>query len=325
MPTKPRLAPQTLRSTPSLLGLTSGVANIIMQLSLPPVGEGVSESRVVSGSPRRYPIKRARTTGQYLAIAVFGNENDRRVMREAVAEIHRHVHSTADSPVRYSGNAVALQLWVAACLFRFYLDQHTLVHGDLTNDELDVLTASAAPLATGVNVRPEQWPSNWAEFDAYWNQTLEKLSISPEVHRDLESLADLSFLAEAWGPVGRIISTVAGRSFHFFTRGNLPPEFRTLMRWSWSREEDRRFARFLRGIRLLDRLGGRHLVRSIYWLYIADFRLRHRLGLPSLGRLRVSTVRIRDGAGLRWRRLGQTWQNDQHYANPGEIESGNRT
>lgn len=295
-----RTAPRTLAGTMTTLGLTSGVANIIMQLSLPAVGEGVSESRVVSGSPRRYPLKRGRTTGQYLALALIGSDDDRAAMRSAVAAVHQHVHSTEQSPVRYSGNSSALQLWVAACLFRFYLDQYTLLYGPLRESELDALTVAAAPLATGVNVRADDWPQDWAAFQSFWHQVVPTLSISDQVRRDFESLADLSFLAEAWGRFGWLLSRLLGRHFHFLTRGNLPPEFRTLMGWSWSARDQRRFERVLRVARWMDRLGNRWVLRAVQRLYVIDFRIRRRLGLPVLGKLRVSDPSVRDGGGARW-------------------------
>lgn len=290
-----RRAPDRLADTLTTLGTTSSVANIIMQLSLPPVGEGVSESRVVSGSPRRRPIKRGRTTAQYLAIAILGDDRDRDAMREAVAEVHREVVSTADSSVRYSGNAAALQKWVAVCLFRYFLDQHELVHGRLRAPERDVLVRSGVTLATGVNVRPEQWPQSWAELEAYWAETAPQLSISAEVRRDFETLADLSFLAEAWGPLGRLISRLLGRPYHFLTRASLPAEFRALMGWTWSAREQRRFERVLAVMRRVDRVLNPWSLRCAYRLYVWDFRLRRRLGLRPLGRLRTSETMIRDG------------------------------
>lgn len=294
--------PTRVADTLSTVGTTSSVANIVMQLSLPPVGEGVSESRVVSGSPRRKPVKRGRTTATYLALAIMGTEQDRAVMREAVAQVHRAVHSTPSSPVRYSGNAADLQLWVAACLFRFFLDQHTTLHGPLPRTALDALTADAAPLATGLNVRPADWPQDWAAFEAYWDSMLPRLAISEEVRRDFESLADLTFLAEAWGAAGRLLSTVFGPTYHLMTRGNLPPFFRDLMGWTWTPADQRRFERVLWLQRWADRLGNRSLLRFFYRAHVWDFRIRVRLGLPVLGRLRVSDVMIRDGGGKRHRR-----------------------
>ena len=305
----PRTAPTTLLGTVSSLGTTSGVANIIQQLALPPVGEGVSESRVVSGSPRRYPVKRARTTGQYLALAVAGNDEDRAAMRAAVAEVHRHVRSGEHSPVAYNANAADLQLWVAACLFRFFVDQHVLLYGDLSRTELDTLVRAAAPLATGVNVRPERWPADWAAFEDYWASMLPRMAISEEVRRDFESLADLGFLGEAWGLPGRLLSRTFGPAYHFMTRGNLPPYFRELMGWTWTSGDQRRFERVLNALRWADRLGNRVVLRAVYRLHVADFRLRRRLGVKVLGRLRVSDVMVREGGGRR--RLARARQVDR--------------
>ena len=54
------------------IALLAGSANVIMQLALPGVGYGVMESRVESGRIDRHPIKRARTTFTYLAVAGRG-------------------------------------------------------------------------------------------------------------------------------------------------------------------------------------------------------------------------------------------------------------
>lgn len=65
------------------LGATMSAANVVMQLANPAVGYGVARSKVEDGRLDRHPIKRARTTGSYLAVAVLGNVEDRRRFREA--------------------------------------------------------------------------------------------------------------------------------------------------------------------------------------------------------------------------------------------------
>jgi uncharacterized protein (DUF2236 family) len=76
----------------------AGAANVIMQLSRPEVGYGVVESKVDSGNVIKHPWKRARTTFQYVAVAVLGSEQDRAAFRAAVDGVHRHVRSTAEAP-----------------------------------------------------------------------------------------------------------------------------------------------------------------------------------------------------------------------------------
>ncbi|GED96228.1 oxygenase MpaB family protein [Gordonia crocea] len=270
----PSRHPTTLPGLITAFGMTNGVANIIMQLSLPAVGYGVHESRVVSGSPRRHPVKRSRTTGQYLAVALCGSNADRARMRSEVRDVHRAVVSGPGSPVKYSGNSPDLQKWVAACLFRYYLDQYTALYGELPADNLDALTRSASTLATTLNVRESAWPRSWAEFEDYWHHTLPLLAIDEPIRRDFESLASAEVITEAWGPAARPLAALGGSRLRFMTRGNLPTEFRTMMGWDWSARDQHRFDRTVRVYRAADRLGAGHLMRLSYRLAVADFRLR---------------------------------------------------
>ena len=65
----------------TLFGTSVIVSNIIMQLANPKVGWGVHESRVDSGSAFHHPVKRARTTGTFLAVALIGEERDVELVR----------------------------------------------------------------------------------------------------------------------------------------------------------------------------------------------------------------------------------------------------
>ena len=114
-------------------------SNVIMQLSLPGVGYGVLESPVDSGNVYKHPSKRARTTGTYLAAATVGTESDRALIRAAVDVAHRQVRSTSSSPVSYNAFDPKLQLWVASCLYRYYVDQHELLHGPLDEAVADAV------------------------------------------------------------------------------------------------------------------------------------------------------------------------------------------
>src|ERR1700751_838855 len=106
-------------------------ANVIMQLSLPGGGYGVQESPVDSGNVYKHPFRRARTTGTYLAVATIGTESDRALIRAAVDVAHRQVLSTSSSPVSYNAFDPKLQLWVASCLYRYFVDQHEFLHGPI--------------------------------------------------------------------------------------------------------------------------------------------------------------------------------------------------
>ena len=127
-------------------------ANVIMQLSLPGVGYGVLESPVDSGNVYKHPFKRARTTGTYLAVATIGTETDRALIRAAVDVAHRQVRSTSSSPVSYNAFDPKLQLWVASCLYRYFVDQHEFLHGPLDDDAADAVYRDGKRLGTTLQV-----------------------------------------------------------------------------------------------------------------------------------------------------------------------------
>jgi uncharacterized protein (DUF2236 family) len=246
-------------------------ANVIMQLSLPGVGYGVLESPVDSGNVYKHPFKRARTTGTYLAVATTGTEADRDLIRAAVDTAHRQVHSTASSPVSYNAFDHKLQLWVAACLYRYFVDQHELLHGPLDEATADAVYQDAKRLGTTLQVREDMWPPDRAAFDAYWKRSLDELRIDPPVRGHLLGVASVAFLP--WP-----LRALAGPFNLFATTGFLAPEFRTMMRLGWSDSQQRRFEWLLAALRLADRLIPHRAWIVGYRLYLWDMRFRARRG-----------------------------------------------
>ncbi|MFN8225102.1 MAG: oxygenase MpaB family protein [Mycobacterium sp.] len=247
-------------------------SNVIMQLSAPGVGYGVLESPVDSGNVYKHPFKRARTTGTYLAVATIGTDADRRLIRAAVDTAHRQVHSTAKSPVSYRAMDPKLQLWVAACLYRYYVDAHEFLYGPLDDESADAVYADARKLGTTLQVRDSMWPPDRVAFDEYWKRSLDELAIDPPVREHLEGVAGFAFLP-------RPIRAVVGPLNLFATTGFLAPEFRAMMRLPWGAADERRFAVLISGLRLADRVIPRRAWLAGYQLYLWDMRLRHRLGL----------------------------------------------
>ena len=194
-------------------------ANVIMQLSLPGVGYGVLESPVDSGNVYKHPFKRARTTGTYLAAATIGTESDRELIRAAVDTAHQQVRSTSSSPVAYNAFDPALQLWVAACLYRYFVDQHEFLYGPLDETTADAVYHDAKRLGTTLQVREGMWPPDRVAFDDYWKRSLEELRIDPPVRKHLHGVATMAFLP-------RPLHALAGPFNLFATTGFLAPEFR---------------------------------------------------------------------------------------------------
>lgn len=246
-------------------------ANVIMQLALPGVGYGVLESPVDSGNVYLHPFKRARTTGTYLAAATCGTDADRALIRAEVDRAHAQVRSRPASPVRYNAFDPNLQLWVAACLYRYYVDQHEYLYGPLDDESADAVYRDARTLGTTLQVREEMWPADRAAFNEYWKRTLDDLHIDEPVREHLYGVASAAFLPTP-------LRQLAGPPILFATKGFLSSRFRTMMRLDWTPDDQRRFALLLFGLRLADRVVPREVWQFGYRLYLWEMRTRARLG-----------------------------------------------
>jgi uncharacterized protein (DUF2236 family) len=246
-------------------------ANVIMQLSSPGVGYGVLESPVDSGNVNLHPFKRARTTGTYLAAATVGTDADRALIRAAVDTVHAQVRSGAASPVSYHAFDPRLQLWVAACLYRYYVDQHEFLYGPLDDASADAVYRDAKRLGTTLQVSEGMWPPDRVAFDEYWKRSLDELRIDPPVREHVRGVAAMAFLP--WP-----LRAVAGPFNLFATTGFLPAEFRALMRLAWTPGQQRRFEWLLSALRLADRLIPHQAWILGYQMYLWDMRSRARRG-----------------------------------------------
>jgi uncharacterized protein (DUF2236 family) len=255
-------------------GNLAGPANVIMQLSWPEVGYGVVESRVESGNAMKHPIKRGRTTFTYLAVAILGTDEDRKLFRQAVNKQHVQVRNeeSSKSPVEYSAMDPQLQLWVAACLYYGQVDIYTRMHGELDDATAEKLYRFGARMGTSLQVRPEMWPADREAFAAYWKDGIAKAHIDDTVRRYLDSLVNLENLP-------KFARKLSAKSNSFWTRGFLPPEIREMMHYTWSDEEEAKFARKLRRYGKLDHKLPNVIRLFPFNLMLWDMRRRVRKGI----------------------------------------------
>lgn len=253
------------------VSLMAGPANVIMQLSWPGVGYGVMESTVESGRLFDHPIKRSRTTLQYLAVAAMGTDDEKRLFRRGVNRAHTQVHSTDESPVQYNAFDPELQLWVAACIYRGFEDTHRVLRGEYTPAQREYYYQRGAVFGTTLQVTEEMWPESRDAFEEYWTESLKKVSIDDAVRAHLDIIARAGFahpvLARLLGPLNL-----------FITKGFLPQEFRDQMHYSWTSRDQRRFDRLMRIVATVNRFLPT-LVREFPYNYLmADLRWRIRTG-----------------------------------------------
>jgi uncharacterized protein (DUF2236 family) len=259
------------------MALLLGPANVIMELALPGVGYGVMESRVESGRIDLHPIKRARTTFTYLAVAMAGSETQKAAYRRAVNRAHAQVYSTPDSPVQYNAFDPDLQLWVAACLYKGGVDFYRTFVGEIDERDADQHYRDGMVLATTLQVPPEMWPADRAAFDRYWQQQLDKVHIDDAVRAYLypiavgriQALRLPEFLRRQPEKLGLLI-----------TAGFLPQRFRDEMRFSWDAVKQRRFDRLIAVLRTVNNMLPPFVRRFPFNVLLWDVDRRIKAGRP---------------------------------------------
>ena len=259
------------------VALLAGPANVIMQLALPGVGYGVMESRVESGRVDRHPIKRARTTFTYLAVATNGSDEQKAAFRRAVNRAHAQVYSTADSPVAYNAFDPDLQLWVGACLYRGAVDVYRLFIGEMDDETAERHYREGMALGTTLQVPPDSWPPDRAAFDRYWQESLAKVHIDDAVREYLYPIA----AARVRGVKlpGRLQRWSDGFAL-LITTGFLPQRFRDEMRLPWDPTRQRWFDRLMAMLRVVNKLMPRFIRQFPFNVLLKDLDRRIRTGRP---------------------------------------------
>ena len=261
----------------AFIGLLSGAANVIMELARPGVGYGVKDSRVETGRADRHPIKRARTTFTYLAVALSGTETQKMAYRRAVNKSHAEVYSKPDSPVQYNAFDKNLQMWVAACLYKGFVDVNRIFVGEMDDDTADRHYREGMTLGTTLQVPAEMWPADRKAFDEYWQSSLDQIHIDDAVHEYLWPIAA--------GRVGNAtlpapLQTRLDAVNLFITTGFLPQRFRDEMRLPWDAAKQRRFNRVMAAIGAVNKVMPRFVRRFPFNWMLRDLDWRMRTGRP---------------------------------------------
>ncbi len=259
------------------VALLAGPANVIMQLARPGVGYGVMESRVESGRVDLHPIKRARTTFTYLAVATNGSDEQKAAFRRAVNRAHAQVYSTDESPVSYHAFDKELQLWVGACLYKGAVDVYRLFVGEMDEETAERHYREGVPLGTTLQVPEDMWPKDCAAFDRYWQESLEKLHIDDAVRDYLWPIAAARVRGvKLPGPIQRALDNFS----LLITTGFLPQRFRDEMRLEWNDAKQRRFDRLMRVLRTINHLLPRFIRQFPFNVLLKDLDWRIRTGRP---------------------------------------------
>lgn len=257
------------------VALLAGPANVVMQLARPGVGYGVKESKVEGGRVDRHPVKRARTTFTYLAVAGRGTEAQKAAFRRAVNGAHAQVRSTAESPVEYNAFDKDLQMWVAACLYKGSVDIQRMFVGEMDDETADKHYLDGMTLGTTLQVPAEMWPADRAAFDKYWQEQLDKVHIDDTIREYLYPIAVGRLRGlRLPGPLQRLHEDTTG----LITTGFLPERFRQEMRLPWDPQRQRRFDRLIGALRLANHVAPRVIRQFPFNVLLKDLDWRIRTG-----------------------------------------------
>lgn len=259
------------------VALLAGPANVIMQLARPGVGYGVLESRVESGRVDRHPIKRARTTFTYLAVATKGSDAQKAAYRRAVNKAHAQVYSTDESPVKYNAFDKDLQMWVAACLYKGGVDIYRLFIGEFDDATADQHYIDGMSLGTTLQVPAEMWPADRKAFDEYWKASLDQVHIDDTVRDYLYPIAANRIRGV------RLPAAVQRRTEGLallITSGFLPQKFRDEMHLPWDDDRQRRFDRLIKVLSTVNHALPGFVRRFPFNILLWDLDRRIRKGIP---------------------------------------------
>jgi uncharacterized protein (DUF2236 family) len=180
------------------------------------------------------------------------------------------VHAGVRGP-GYSAHDRDLQLWVAATLAHNGIFIQERVHGPMSSAAKERLYRQSWVFGTALQVREEDWPATYADFETYWEETLStRLGSVPLVRDYARALLSTRGVPLPLRPAVRVQSLLA--------RGNVSPRVREVLGLGWSPREQRRYDRLWRvHDAVYPRLPA--LVRAApARLVLRDFRRRLRTG-----------------------------------------------
>jgi uncharacterized protein (DUF2236 family) len=226
---------------------------ILLQLAHPLVAAGVADHSSFRKGPG-IAARRLHETVRAMLNLTFGDAAAHAQTIASIRAIHRRVNGTLRASVGpfaagtpYTAEDPDLVLWVHATLIESVLDVHDRVVAPLSPAERDTYCAEAAWVALELGARPADVPRTWAALLEYLDATSRSgaIVVGPDAKAVADSVLTPPLPLLTW-PAGRLVRRV--------TLGLLPADLRAQYGYTWTAEDERRFAAALRRVRRLRRL-----------------------------------------------------------------------
>jgi uncharacterized protein (DUF2236 family) len=234
----------------------------LMQLANPTI----APTEVEEGAYANRGAQRWSGTLNYLRMVAAGDPEVEKLLVREVNRIHAsvRVRGPQDAPNKRPVFDADNQRWVAATWFLSMIDTYRLLVSEIDDDVLDELLADFARVGSILQMRVDQWPSDFASFTEYVERvqaTFPARLPQSGVDDDPEQLLPGDVAAQVfsayslprrfvrWAPRIRLI-----------TWGMAGPQLRAIYGIDWT---DATQARFDTTVRQLHRITARHPLRRL--------------------------------------------------------------
>lgn len=203
----------------SVCGMGAGTA-LLLQLAHPSIAQGVHDH----SNYEHRPLDRLFGTLYATSAVVFGSRADAHAIGDAIGRVHTKVNGPG-----YSALDPELLCWVNATLLGTAAQLYQRMIKPLSTADLDAFVFDSRRVGEVFGCPLDAQPRTWAEFEHYWQATIDSLVVGDTARAVAGSLLSGQGLPlrPAWKP-----SLVFARAL---TAATLPPRLREEYGLPWGR------------------------------------------------------------------------------------------
>jgi uncharacterized protein (DUF2236 family) len=230
-------------------GLLLAPATLIIQVSHPVVGSGVTDHSTFRAEPWRRLVRTAVSVNRL----VFAPAETASAESQRLRRMHARIRGVDDAGRPYHALAPEAYAWVHLTLVHFFVEVQRILGRPLTRREREQLYLEWVEVGRLLGVRERHVPPNWSAFRRYFDETVAQTLCDNQAVRDvLAAVAQPEKPAAllpsiAWAP----IAGQAGRLLLLFTVGTLPPVLRARLGLPWTGRDAARLDRSAARVRAL--------------------------------------------------------------------------
>jgi uncharacterized protein (DUF2236 family) len=225
----------------------------VLQNMLPALGQGVEEHSVWFAET----LARLQRSIPPIYNTVYGADGD--AAGHQVRDFHKPIKGKLPDGSHYSALNPETYYWAHATFV-----EHMIVATDtfirrLTEEEKDQMIRESITWFERYGVSARGIPATWSEFEAYWQHALDERLVA---HRTAKY--GVGYATKGWprpakvpAPVWWLVRRPVNAVSAFLTIGGLPERARELLDLPWTERQERRYQRFARTCRALDRAWSR--------------------------------------------------------------------